>query len=175
MASVLAWHIDTEQAGGPCQSFQVSLRVHQYRLTEAGAHVSDVDQGTLFVVGTEKKRSDPACPRDCPVRRPARALIRFETAPSSPYWLGHMKNLADYDPARTTLAVRRGTRYGITAPFRLLGITAQQLRVDRILDEAAHAGDLVQLMRVSVLGFSAAVRYVRAAHPEKVRREPTNP
>lgn len=131
--------------------------------------------------------------------------------------------LADYDPARTVLAIRRGTRvfivvldpvvagalvtwlrtrvarwprtgnphlfvtdctalnetpisrYGITAPFRLLKVTARQLRVDRILDEAGHAGDPVQLMRVFGLGVGAAVRYVRAAHPEKFRRDPTSP
>ncbi|WP_461124385.1 site-specific integrase [Saccharothrix stipae] len=131
--------------------------------------------------------------------------------------------LTDYDPARTTLAVRRGarvftvmldpvvldalvtwlrmrvsrwprtsnphllitdftaithapiSRYGLTAAFRLLGITARQLRVDRILDEAAHAADPVQLMRVFGLGVGASVRYVRAAHPEKFRRDPTSP
>ncbi|MET8763553.1 hypothetical protein [Lentzea sp. NPDC004782] len=47
--------------------------------------------------------------------------------------------------------------------------------LDRILDEAVHAADPVQLMRVFGLGASASVRYVRAAHPEKFHRDPASP
>lgn len=58
------------------------------------------------------------------------------------------------------------SRYGLTTPFRTLGIPARQLRADRILDEARHSADPVQLIRVFELGVTTAVRYIRAAHPD---------
>ncbi|MFJ7219389.1 hypothetical protein [Amycolatopsis sp. NPDC098790] len=66
------------------------------------------------------------------------------------------------------------SRYGLGAPFRQLGITARQLRTDRILDEAHHTADPVQLMRVFGLGVTTAVSYVRAAHPDRFAADPTS-
>lgn len=65
------------------------------------------------------------------------------------------------------------SRFGLTTPFRRLGITATQLRTDRILDEARHTGDPVQLVRVFGLGVTTAVSYTRAAHPDEFRLDPT--
>ncbi|MFL6118147.1 tyrosine-type recombinase/integrase [Actinophytocola sp.] len=59
------------------------------------------------------------------------------------------------------------SRCGLEASFRRLGITPNQLRTDRILDEARHSADPVQLIRVFGLGITSAIRYVRAAHPER--------
>ncbi|MFA3899726.1 integrase [Rhodococcus sp. 5A-K4] len=68
-----------------------------------------------------------------------------------------------------------GSRHYITRPFRDLGITARELRVDRILDEAAHSGDPVALMTVFGIGTTTAVRYVRTAHPGRFDVDPTAP
>lgn len=67
------------------------------------------------------------------------------------------------------------SRYGLGRPFRELGITARQLRADRILDEARHTADPVQLMRVFGLGVTTAVGYVRFAHPDRYTPEPAMP
>jgi hypothetical protein len=56
-----------------------------------------------------------------------------------------------------------------------LGITPNQLRTDRILDEAHHTADPVQLIRVFGLGTTTAIRYVRAAHPDRFTSDPANP
>ncbi|MEA5362906.1 hypothetical protein VA596_25460 [Amycolatopsis sp., V23-08] len=66
------------------------------------------------------------------------------------------------------------SRYGLGAPFRQLGITARQLRTDRILDEAHHTAEPVQLMRVFGLGVTTAVSYVRAAHLDRFTPDPTS-
>ncbi|MEV7043904.1 hypothetical protein [Amycolatopsis sp. NPDC051061] len=66
------------------------------------------------------------------------------------------------------------SRYGLGAPFRQLGVTARQLRTDRILDEAHHTADPVQLIRVFGLGVTTAVSYVRAAHPDRFATDPTS-
>jgi hypothetical protein len=63
--------------------------------------------------------------------------------------------------------------YGLGAAFREIGISARQLRADRILDEAHHTADPLQLMRVFGLGVTTAVRYVRAAHPDRYTPDPT--
>jgi integrase len=44
------------------------------------------------------------------------------------------------------------SRFGLEASFRRLDITPNQLRTDRILDEARHTADPVQLIRVFGLG-----------------------
>ncbi len=67
------------------------------------------------------------------------------------------------------------SRYGLTAAFRNLGISARQLRADRLLDEARHTADPVQLVRVFGLGVTTAVRYVRAAHPDRFQVDPAAP
>ena len=67
------------------------------------------------------------------------------------------------------------SRHYITKPFRIVGISARQLRVDRILDEAAQTGDPVALMTVFGIGNTTAVRYVRTAHPGRFDVDPTAP
>ncbi|WP_133169284.1 site-specific integrase [Rhodococcus opacus] len=51
--------------------------------------------------------------------------------------------------------------------FVRLGLTASQLRRDRILDEAAHTADPVHLMRVFGISAKTSMTYVQAAHPER--------
>lgn len=51
--------------------------------------------------------------------------------------------------------------------FRRLGISATQLRMDRLLDEARHTADPVHLMRLFSIGEGTAMRYLHAAHPER--------
>lgn len=67
------------------------------------------------------------------------------------------------------------SRHYITRPFREIGLTARQLRVDRILDEATQTGDPVTLMTVFGIGNTTAVRYVRTAHPGQFDVDPTAP
>lgn len=62
--------------------------------------------------------------------------------------------------------------YGIGAGFRHIGITARQLRQDRILDEATHTADPVALITVFGIGVTTAIRYIHAAHPEQFPGDP---
>ncbi|MFF7250459.1 hypothetical protein ACFZBU_42085 [Embleya sp. NPDC008237] len=55
----------------------------------------------------------------------------------------------------------------VRTPFRAVGVTAESLRQDRILDEARHTADPIGLMRVFGLSDDTALRYVAAAHPDK--------
>ncbi|MFF1422048.1 hypothetical protein [Streptomyces sp. NPDC058280] len=57
--------------------------------------------------------------------------------------------------------------------FRRAGIGAQKLWTDRILDEAAHIEDPVQLMHQFGLSITTAVKHDQAAHPEKYGIDPT--
>lgn len=59
-------------------------------------------------------------------------------------------------------------------PFRRIGISAAQLREDRIYDEARYTEDPVQLMRVFGVGQTTAMKYVMAAHPDR-RPDPIQP
>lgn len=65
----------------------------------------------------------------------------------------------------TVTGVGPMSHYGLGTSFRQLGISASQLRADRILDEASHTADPVALITVFGIGVTTAVRYVRAAHP----------
>ena len=47
------------------------------------------------------------------------------------------------------------------------GITASQLREDRILDEARRTADAVRLMRLFGISDTTAMKYVFTAHPER--------
>lgn len=67
------------------------------------------------------------------------------------------------------------SHYGLGTSFRQLGISASQLRADRILDEATHTADPVALITVFGIGVTTAVRYVRAAHPGRFDLDPTSP
>jgi len=58
------------------------------------------------------------------------------------------------------------------ATFKQLGLTATQLRQDRILDEARHTADPVHLMRVFGLTAKPAMHYVQASHPERGATRP---
>jgi hypothetical protein len=48
-----------------------------------------------------------------------------------------------------------------------VGLTPSGLRQDRILDEARHTADPVDLMRVFGISDATAMKYVYAAHPER--------
>ena len=65
------------------------------------------------------------------------------------------------------------SRYGLEGPFRTAGVGAGRLRADRILDEASYTADPVQLVNVFGIAINTAVRYVRAAHPERFVGQPT--
>ena len=52
------------------------------------------------------------------------------------------------------------------------GITLQQLRQDRILDEASDTADPLHLMRLFGIAEQTAMRYVAAAHPERTAKLP---
>lgn len=67
------------------------------------------------------------------------------------------------------------SRSGIESMFAPLGISARKLRVDRILDEARHTADPVHLMRIFSITAGSAIKYVRAAHPERFTIDPTAP
>ena len=51
--------------------------------------------------------------------------------------------------------------------FKQRGLTAQQVRQDRIRDEACATADPVHLIRVFGITTSTAMRYIYAAHPER--------
>ena len=51
--------------------------------------------------------------------------------------------------------------------FKRRGLTAQQVRQDRIRDEAHATADPVHLIRVFGITASTAMRYIYAAHPER--------
>ncbi|WP_410583942.1 hypothetical protein [Amycolatopsis sp. lyj-108] len=55
----------------------------------------------------------------------------------------------------------------LTKIFQRVGVQAQHLRFDRILDEAATTADPIQLMRIFGVSSGTAMRYLRAAHPER--------
>ena len=55
----------------------------------------------------------------------------------------------------------------ISRCFAPAGITASQLREDRILDEARHTADPVWLMRLFGISDDTAMKYVFTAHPER--------
>lgn len=52
------------------------------------------------------------------------------------------------------------------------GITLQQLRQDRILDEAAITADPLRLIRLFGITETTAMRYIAAAHPERTTQLP---
>jgi hypothetical protein len=52
------------------------------------------------------------------------------------------------------------------------GITLQQLRQDRILDEAAITADPLRLIRLFGVTETTVMRYIVAAHPERTTRLP---
>jgi hypothetical protein len=51
--------------------------------------------------------------------------------------------------------------------FRIVGVQAQHLRFDRLLDEATSTADPIHLMRVFGVCSATAMRYLHAAHPER--------
>ncbi|MFE5862153.1 hypothetical protein ACFQ77_16590 [Streptomyces virginiae] len=58
----------------------------------------------------------------------------------------------------------------INKPLGRIGLQASRLRTDRILDEAKHTADPVRLIQLFGLSPTTAMRYVRAAHPERFGR-----
>ncbi|WP_461112559.1 hypothetical protein, partial [Streptomyces chlorus] len=50
---------------------------------------------------------------------------------------------------------------------------SQKLRIDRIFDEAHEIADPVHLMRVFGIAPETAMKYVKAAHPHRFIKDPT--
>ncbi|MCQ1579269.1 tyrosine-type recombinase/integrase [Streptomyces parvus] len=63
----------------------------------------------------------------------------------------------------------------ISKPLSRIGLQPGRLRMDRILDEATHTEDPVHLIRLFGLSPITAMRYVRAAHPDRYRPLPIAP
>ncbi len=59
--------------------------------------------------------------------------------------------------------------------FRCLGINTEQVRIDRILDEARATADPVHLMTVFGITEDTAMDYLASAHPEKFHTDPIAP
>ncbi|WP_328390339.1 hypothetical protein OHS81_35955 [Streptomyces sp. NBC_00400] len=59
--------------------------------------------------------------------------------------------------------------------FRRLGINAEQVLIDRILDEARATADPVHLMTVFGITEDTAMDYLRSAHPERFPTDPIAP
>lgn len=57
--------------------------------------------------------------------------------------------------------------------FEKIGIPARTLWQDRVLHEAQLTGDPVHLMRLFGIAAETAMKYIRAAHPEKTGRTTT--
>ena len=66
-------------------------------------------------------------------------------------------------------AVAEGT---LLRPFKQRGLTMQQVRQDRIRDEASETADPVHLMRLFGITSGTAMKYVTAAHPERTTKLP---
>jgi hypothetical protein len=60
----------------------------------------------------------------------------------------------------------------ISRPLQQLGLGTRQLRTDRILNEARHSADPVSLIRIFGITVTTAMRYLRAAHPERASIPP---
>lgn len=54
--------------------------------------------------------------------------------------------------------------------LRTLDLSIQQLRQDRILDEAKESADPIRLMRLFGISNVSAMRYVATAHRERTGR-----
>ncbi|MGW2635110.1 hypothetical protein ACWC2K_38250 [Streptomyces chattanoogensis] len=52
------------------------------------------------------------------------------------------------------------------------GVTMDGLRQDRILDEAFDKADPLHLMRLFGITAQTAMRYIKAAHPERTAKLP---
>jgi hypothetical protein len=59
--------------------------------------------------------------------------------------------------------------------FTAVGIRPQKLRIDRLLDEAHYTADPVHLMRAFGISATTAIKYVKAAHPERFTVDPMAP
>jgi site-specific recombinase XerD len=83
---------------------------------------------------------------------------RHERWPDSrnPHLLVSQQTAADTSPVGPTM---------ISAMFEPLGVRPTRLRQDRILDEARHTADPVQLVCVFGITENTAINYVHAAHP----------
>ncbi|KQV20972.1 MULTISPECIES: hypothetical protein [unclassified Kitasatospora] len=56
--------------------------------------------------------------------------------------------------------------------FVELGLTLQQVRQDRILDEARETADPVHLMRLFGISDTTAMKYIHSAHPHRTTKLP---
>jgi len=89
-------------------------------------------------------------------------------ASANPHLLVTQRTALDPDGPPVSTAVSTGSlRLALPA-----GITLQQLRQDRILDEAASTADPLHLIRLFGINEATAMRYVAAAHPERTAELP---
>ncbi|MDX2394086.1 hypothetical protein NJL88_29310 [Streptomyces sp. DK15] len=75
-----------------------------------------------------------------------------------------------HDPAGTQMSHKAFQYF-----FRCLGINAEQVRIDRILDEARATADPVHLMTVFGITEDTAMDYLASAHPERFPADPIAP
>ncbi|MGW3931127.1 hypothetical protein ACWECC_23920 [Streptomyces microflavus] len=83
----------------------------------------------------------------------------------NPYLLVSQQTASDPDHRPVSVSM-------LTRAFRPLGLTQQQVRQDRILDEARITADPLRLMRLFGISDTTAMRYVSAAHPERTAKLP---
>ncbi|MCL7430392.1 hypothetical protein [Streptomyces sp. YS415] len=70
------------------------------------------------------------------------------------------------------LGIGERIREGLPLSFRPLGLTQQQVRQDRILDEARESAAPLRLMRLFGISDGTAMRYVSAARLERTAKLP---
>ena len=65
------------------------------------------------------------------------------------------------------------SQYAYQRIFRKIGLQSSKLRSDRFLDEAHETEDPIHLMRVFGISDATAMKYLRAAHPQRFKQAPT--
>ena len=151
------------RAASPMASFALAL---------AAIHALRPDELRAF------KLADLDLPRArLTVRRPGRAYIIYLNAVTLGCADAWLRDRHDRWPrtANPHLFISRVTAIDtvpvsyqhISRCFTPTGITASQLREDRILDEARQTADPVRLMRLFGISDTTAMKYVFTAHPER--------
>jgi hypothetical protein len=85
-------------------------------------------------------------------------------ASTNPHLLVSQRTALDPEQPAVSISLLRRT-----LPHR---VTIQDLRRDRILDEASTTADPLRLMRLFGITATTAMRYIAAAHPERTAKLP---
>ncbi|MFE9503392.1 hypothetical protein ACFYO6_12840 [Streptomyces anthocyanicus] len=146
-----------------------ALRAHTIR----GILLSDLNrsQGTLSVPGASGRQKRLVYLDSFTLSLIATMLReRAERWPHStnPYLL--ITRVTAHDPANPQMSHKAFQHF-----FRRLGLNAEQVRIDRILDEARATADPVHLMTVFGITEDTAMDYLVSAHPEKFHADPIAP